>query len=362
MKRRERFVLLAAWLAASNASIATIKNGVTTIEDENDNRVIEPSSSFQDEAGWQLISASKTGTRVRTYMKPYPGTKLVAFRGIAILDAHISNAMGLFCDFRLAYQWVDMLESIQALESKTPTVNGTQVSPHFMDCRPDRSVDVVHQVVKLPWPLSNREIVLQRHWSYSEPNPLDSDREVGLGGGSTAEPQDGPVYRAGGAVTVHYHSVLDDRVPLPQGSAVVRAESPHTLWRFQAVRPWDDVNLGGQGKTEGGSSSSSGSSGSSSSSASSRQNDTTCTVGSEGDGSSVARFPLTRVEVQVIVDSKGSIPAWLINQVQRRWPLTALGAFDKLVKGDLDLRRNKNTNTERDGDGSVRTFQPVAHW
>ena len=87
----------------------------------------------------------------------------------------------------------------------------------------------------------------------------------------------------------------------------------------------------------------------------------------------MAHYPLTRVEVQVIVDSKGSIPAWLINQVQRRWPLTALGAFDKLVKGDIDRHRRRDTESDGEyrrtdtnvggaGEGSVRTFLPVAQW
>ena len=371
-------LLLAAWVTAtSNASTTVIEEGLsrtTPAEDTTNN-----DSSFQDEDGWQLISASKTGTRVRTYMKPYPGTKLVAFRGIAILDAHISQAMGLFCDFKLAFQWVDMLESIQALAMApttptTPTTpNATHVPPHFMDCRPDQSVDVVHQVVKLPWPLSKREIVLQRHWAYAPPTPTGGEPVVSEG--NAAEQGAGSLYGVGGAVAVHYHSVLDGRAPLPQGSAVVRAESPHTLWRFQAVRSLANDTSGSLSGSERTSTSSSGSSG-----RCRRGDTTTCTA----DDDEVAggkqqqeqerrvRYPLTRVEVQVIVDSKGSIPAWLINQVQRRWPLTALGAFDKLVKGDIDLHRARggggatgrrtDTQSEGDGDGHVRTFQPVAHW
>jgi hypothetical protein len=40
----------------------------------------------------------------------------------------------------------------------------------------------------------------------------------------------------------------------------------------------------------------------------------------------------TKVEVECIVDSKGSIPAWLINFMQKQWPHKALTAFNKLVK------------------------------
>ena len=42
------------------------------------------------------------------------GTQLSAFRGVGTLDVHISIAMGLFCDFNLAYEWVAMLDSIQS--------------------------------------------------------------------------------------------------------------------------------------------------------------------------------------------------------------------------------------------------------
>ena len=144
-------------------------------------------NTFEDESGWNLVGSSATIPIVRTYQKPYPGTKLVAFRGIVILPVHISQAMGLFCDFSLSYQWVDMLQSIQALDaplsanssSATNDNNTTHLDTgkveeegktvDYMDCRPHGATDVVHQVVHLPWPLSNREIVLQRQWDYQAP-------------------------------------------------------------------------------------------------------------------------------------------------------------------------------------------------
>lgn len=259
-------------------------------------RADDSSMSFEDGTGWQQLSTTSTRPQVTTYSKPFPGTRLVAFRGVAVLDAHISAAMGLFCDFRLAHQWVDMLESIRALD-----VESTNSTDTYMDCRPDGALDTVHQVVKLPWPLSRREILLQRRWAYEYSAPRDPD--------------------VAGTVTVRYQSVLDDRAPLPlPGANTVRAESPHTLWRFQALRPPSPTVDDGA-----------------------------------GNGTCAGASAATRVEVQVIVDSKGSIPMWLINQVQRRWPLTALAAFDRLVQAGMAVAQGDHRQ-------AAAPFLPVAHW
>ena len=213
-------------------------------------------NTFKDESGWKLVGTSATTPTVRTYQKPFPGTKLVAFRGIVILDTHISQAMGLFCDFTLSYQWVDMLQSIQALSSNSNSsstsndhhtthqdmeLNEDGNAVDYMDCRPHGATDVVHQVVKLPWPLSNREIVLQRQWDYQAPSNVTKDEEdslqeqetatcegtdeclpswevVGEGDASEDVAWTSRQYRVHGTVTVRYHSVTDDRIPIITGS------------------------------------------------------------------------------------------------------------------------------------------------
>lgn len=40
----------------------------------------------------------------------------------------------------------------------------------------------------------------------------------------------------------------------------------------------------------------------------------------------------TLVEVETVVDSKGSIPIWFINFMQRQWPSMTLSTFRKLAK------------------------------
>jgi hypothetical protein len=72
-------------------------------------------NDFNEIKDWQLISSSVTTAAspgVKTYMKAFPGTQLSAFRGVATLDIHISEAMGIFCNFNLSYEWVAMLESL----------------------------------------------------------------------------------------------------------------------------------------------------------------------------------------------------------------------------------------------------------
>ena len=86
----------------------------------------------------------------------------------------------------------------------------------------------------------------------------------------------------------------------------------------------------------------------------------------------------TEIEVQVLVDSKGYIPVWFINSIQRLWPARAMSAFNKLIKsknthGDPKLQADSNTpdnvcvNTANNSAGKcaatgVKAFQPIAHW
>ena len=77
----------------------------------------------------------------------------------------------------------------------------------------------------------------------------------------------------------------------------------------------------------------------------------------------------TEIEVQVLVDSKGYIPVWFINSIQRLWPARAMSAFNKLIK-DQDPKKDKKNagrvcssrhSSTACSDG-VKPFLPVAHW
>jgi hypothetical protein len=76
---------------------------------------------------WKFVSKQ---SGIDTYMKHIPGTKLIAFRGVGILDVHISEALGLFCDLDLAHEWVEMLDSIQTYDILTAAYSSNEITLH----------------------------------------------------------------------------------------------------------------------------------------------------------------------------------------------------------------------------------------
>lgn len=66
--------------------------------------------SQNDSDGWTYIG-TKGG--IETYVKRVEGSPLLAFRGVAYLDMHISKAMGPYINLTTAYDWVSMLKHIQ---------------------------------------------------------------------------------------------------------------------------------------------------------------------------------------------------------------------------------------------------------
>lgn len=79
----------------------------------------------------------------------------------------------------------------------------------------------------------------------------------------------------------------------------------------------------------------------------------------------------TEIEVQVLVDSKGYIPVWFINRIQRLWPARAMSAFNKLIKAKDSKTEDSDSevciNTANNSAGrcaaqGVKPFLPVAHW
>ena len=76
----------------------------------------------------------------------------------------------------------------------------------------------------------------------------------------------------------------------------------------------------------------------------------------------------TEIEVQVLVDSKGYIPVWFINSIQRLWPARAMSAFNKLIKKNNPSKKIEKSHAcsglsylTACSEG-VQPFQPVAHW
>lgn len=212
-----------------------------------------------DAAPWRMIGVFKN---VETYVKSVPHSKLHAMRGVTTLALHISDAMSHFYDVRLAHEWIDMLDEIreysypppdsqqraQQSEQQYQSLKLKEMHPLTDDFEYS---DAVYEIMKLPWPIAPRDILLKRDWAYDVRNKT---------------------------VTVRYAS-FDDPVRCPELPHRIRAWSPHTLWRFHFV-----------------------------------------------DHSS------TRVEIECLVDSKGTIPSWFINFMQRSFPSDSLSAFDALAQ------------------------------
>ena len=74
-------------------------------------------------SGWTYIG-TKGG--IETYLKKVQGSDLLATRGVAYLDMHISQAMGPYINLTLARDWVHMLKHIQ----QYPVENGTELDPN----------------------------------------------------------------------------------------------------------------------------------------------------------------------------------------------------------------------------------------
>jgi hypothetical protein len=99
---------------------------------------VDPSSSND---GWLFVG---THNGVATYVKDMKGTKLMAFRGIAVLDLHISQAMGPFANVTKSLEWISLLKSV----TKYPILHGDNngfIGSDKIESKVD-SNDLIYQV------------------------------------------------------------------------------------------------------------------------------------------------------------------------------------------------------------------------
>ena len=85
--------------------------------------------------GWIYIGEAGG---IESYLKTVPGSDVLAFRGVAYLDMHISQAMGPYMNLSTSYDWVYMLKHIENLPLLTKTTSCT-----FTECDYE---DLVYQV------------------------------------------------------------------------------------------------------------------------------------------------------------------------------------------------------------------------
>jgi hypothetical protein len=300
-------------------------------------------SQFSEDAfninDWKYVLSNKG---VDVYTKVVPGTKLLAFKGISVLDIHISDILRPFANLTLSYQWIDLLKSIKAFdlhpsESNSRNDEEESVSEYFQR----REEDIVHQYLALPWPISPRELLLHRTWI------IDTNVK---------------------SVTFKYRSVNDHRVPLKEG--VIRAISPHTVWKFTAVdkRPMICESEGINQENNSNESNSMNISNlnqvaaqvptmsrilnafrklmsmllspikyffSNKSTKSPKLADSNIETKPSMTNSSRINSQNTRVEIECLVDSKGGLPAWFLNYMQRSFPPKSIEAFAKLARKEL---------------------------
>lgn len=280
-------------------------------------------------ANWTLVGRH---SEVDTFARKVPDSRIMAFRGVATLDLHISEALSPFVNVTKSLEWVSMLQSIERLP-----ISGEPEDP---------LVDVIYQVLALPWPVTQRDVLLRREFSFR------------------------PDLKQ---VSICYRSIEDARVPEVDG--VIRAVSPHTMWRFTVVddhdpppavipaavvssrkgllaalrkhmagvkvrlkRVWKRVQHALRPRTKGISKESAAVAkrmvSSSFSTGATGAGDGFCSAASNSN-SKPRRRSRTLVEVESTVDSKGSIPAWFINYMQRYWPAMTLSTFQRLVHRGL---------------------------
>ena len=292
-----------------------------------------------------VYESSSSG--IITYSKKVPKSKLLAFRGLIEIPHHISHAMGPFIDLSLAHLWIEYMTSIKRLEDgsgdearrerrelesfcrrmESATEGSVRESGgtggparqalragrralsrlgrwlrreeqcsaerggSHVEATPPRSskraytgdIDTIYQTFDLPWPIQDRDILLRRRFCYSK-----SDRSV----------------------TVYYRSTTDARAP--EDPSYIRSFSPHTVWRFQSSTHAPEATLRALAAAQ-------------ARSPPSRQ----CAY--RGD----RRAQCTVLSIEVVVDSKGSIPAAFINYIQKSFPAKSLGEYVKLINRKL---------------------------
>ena len=93
-----------------------------------------------------LPGNSSCDVSILTSTRSNPGSPLLSFRGeIVSMPVHISDAVAHFKDLNLSYDWIDMLKEIRDLG---PISQGSEIH-------------LVYQRVSLPWPVSDRELILE---------------------------------------------------------------------------------------------------------------------------------------------------------------------------------------------------------
>lgn len=336
-------ILLGIFAYAAIILLAFIINDPSILFDKG-NQTGSPVELTGTDAGstgeWDFIGTGGSAS-VDTYIKKVPGSKLFAFKGAMVVHEHIAMVLKAFADVDTTPTWADLLQVMETLpievdedaaakpkgmakvsnffSSVLRSLKGTKHSDevghtnnNILLDQPYQPMlsDVVYQYYTLPWPVAPREFLFRRDIRF---------------------------YELSKSATAQYVSTEDGRQPLPSTSRpatspagtsisknVIRAESPFTNWLFQdldmyckqqmlastaknSVAQLDSVDNGAdKGK---------------SSTARTHVQQvcaelTSSVLSGAGEGET-QRGRRTLVQIESLVDNKGSLPAWFVNYVQR---------------------------------------------
>ena len=94
--------------------------------------------SFAVGQDWEKIDEEKG---VKIYQKEIPGSSVLAFRGVAIVEASLAKIYYVLQDYKHEKEWVDMLDKNVILKNFS------------------KDERIQYQSFDLPWPISDRDFV-----------------------------------------------------------------------------------------------------------------------------------------------------------------------------------------------------------
>ena len=224
--------------------------------------------------GWTLVSESKGQYKIKTYNKYIENSPLLAFRGVAVMPLPIHQILTVLSDASVAKEWVDLLVRMEMVTDPLSPSSADIQRKKTLDNEEDKNYEDFDKNDKEEETIVTSEIVYQY---YGLPLFV-SDRDFVFNRSWSFTPSTK-------RVIVDYQSIegmthlftAEDSWTKRKNKGVIRAESPLTRWIFESF----------------------------------------------GEDA-------TYVDVETLVDNKGSLPAWLVNLIQGSWPYKTLSALQKL--------------------------------
>lgn len=133
-------------------------------------------SALSFEEGRWVESMSADGRMTTAYLK-MPGSRVLGLRGKTVVDYHISAVLSVFLNTTMSKEWIRWVEGWEvvggcagsACRSLVVTMGGSlpAASHSYLEhveeyATPKRNKHVVYQFFDMPWPLGDREFLMER--------------------------------------------------------------------------------------------------------------------------------------------------------------------------------------------------------